>query len=259
MKISLGEFQDAFARGLYGTGTDAESHSSPLAALFAQPGFAIYRNNVIKACIDAVQANFPSVERLVGTEWFRAAAAIYVRSAPPVDTRLMYYGADFPAFLARFEPARAMPYLTAVARLDQLWMEVHAAADQAPLELAALAALAPAALGQAKLPVRAAARWQWFPEQAAYTIWRCNREAAALPDTLDWTGEGALLTRPHGAVQWRPLSRGACAFLDACAAGLALDEAAGQALEAEPALDFMTLLQDLIAAGAFAALAAHPD
>jgi hypothetical protein len=31
-----------------------------------QPGFAVYRNTVLKGCIDALQANYPTVHALVG-------------------------------------------------------------------------------------------------------------------------------------------------------------------------------------------------
>ncbi|MFM0642719.1 DNA-binding domain-containing protein [Paraburkholderia bryophila] len=254
MNRSLSHFQDAFAGALY----DADAASPLLASLLAQPGFAVYRNNVVKACIDALQANFPSVERLVGSDWFRAAAAIYVRRQAPSDARLLYYGHDFPAFLDDFEPARELPYLANVARLDRLWTETHAAADEPGIDVVSLACLAPEALGRLTLPLRAAVRWQWFANQPTYTIWRCNREAIELPSELDWSGEGALLTRPEGAVQWRPLSAGGCVFLDACAASQTLDAAAQNALDAQPSLDFMQLLGDLIAAGAFAAIDIAP-
>jgi hypothetical protein len=252
MSDALAAFQDAFAQALYRAGGPLEHSDAQFASLFDQPGFAVYRNNVVKACIDALQANFPSVVRLVGAEWFSAAAAVYVRHTAPRDRRLMYYGADFPAFLEQFEPARELIYLGPVARLDQLWMEVHTAEDQATLNAASLAQHTPEALGQLRLHVHAAARWQWFEGQAAYTIWHCNRTGVDVPDTLDWSGEGALLTRPGGAVQWRPLGLGGCAFLDACAAGLPLEAAAQQAADAEPSLDFTTLLQSLFAAEAFA-------
>ena len=44
-----------------------------------QPGFAVYRNTVAKACIDALAANYPVVQRLVGDAWFRGMAAAYLQ------------------------------------------------------------------------------------------------------------------------------------------------------------------------------------
>ena len=39
-----------------------------MVSLYGQPAFAVYRNTVMKACIDALQANYPAVTRLVSEE-----------------------------------------------------------------------------------------------------------------------------------------------------------------------------------------------
>lgn len=248
MNAPLSAFQDDFVDALYGM----TPHDARVSALIDQPGFTVYRNTVFKGCIDALYANFPTVARLVGDEWFRAAAAIYVQASPPDDARLLHYGAGFAAFLERFEPARELPYLPDVARLDRLWTEAHVAADDTLVDTAAIAGWAPAQLERAVLRPHAATRWLRCDGQPAYTIWRANREAADVPEDLAWQGEGALLLRPAGQVIWRPLSAGGCAFLDACAAGLPLEPAAQQALVAEPDVDFGVLLSVLLAVGAIA-------
>lgn len=247
MTLPLGEFQNAFVDALYG------ADSPDIAKLTEQPGFLVYRNTVLKGASDALLANFPTVERLVGMEWFRAAASIHIHQSPPTDARLLYYGADFPDFLDGFEHAQQLPYLGNVARLDRLWNEVHSETDELGIDLTSFAGLTPEAMGRIRLKPRAAARWLWFPEQPAYTIWRINRDQLEMPEDLDWVGEGALLVRTTGRVDWQALSVGGCAFLDACTAGLTLDLAAHQALEAEPELDFMKLLTGLISTGVFTA------
>ena len=108
---TLSRFQDDFAQALLATDTAA---SATLSAVTVQPAFAIYRNTVMKGCIDALQANYPAVTRLVGDEWLRAAAAVYARDALPAQPMLLHYGADFADFLARFEPAAELPYLPGV-------------------------------------------------------------------------------------------------------------------------------------------------
>jgi hypothetical protein len=246
---ALGAFQDDFRAALYG----AVPRHAQVAALAQQAGFAVYRNTVIKAGIDALEANFPTVTRLVGRDWLRAAAAIHVHETPPADARLLYYGAGFAAFLEHFEPARALPYLADVARLDRSWIEVHAALDQTSLAATALAGLAPEQWAGLVLHPLAAARWHWFEAQPAYTIWRINREARDMPPDLPWIGEGALLLRTHDQVNWRGLDAGACAFLDACAAGQCVEDAAQAALHAQPECDLARLLADLLGAGVFAA------
>ncbi|RZL87617.1 MAG: DUF2063 domain-containing protein, partial [Variovorax sp.] len=95
---TLAEFQRRFAHALLAPSADRpdEIPHDPLAA---QPAFAVYRNTVMKGCIDALEANFPAVAQLVGRDWFRAAAALHVAQTPPCEPRLLHYGQDFPAFL----------------------------------------------------------------------------------------------------------------------------------------------------------------
>lgn len=240
--------QQAFADALFGR---AGRGHADIDAWVAQPAFAVYRNTVMKACIDALAANFPTVQRLVGEDWFRAAAALHVADEPPRDGRLLVYGDRFPDFLARFEPAASLPYLPGVARLDVLWREAHAAADAAVLAPDALAGLPPEALGALRLQPHPAARWTCFDAQPVFAIWQRNRDAADADAPLDWQGDDGLLTRPLDAVHAEPFCHGGCALLDACAAGATLGEAAEGALAARPATDLAGVLAQLLRAGVF--------
>jgi len=234
---TLAQFQDDFVRTL-------RDPDRP-----APPAFAVYRNTVMKGCIDALQANYPAVARLVGDEWFRAAAAVYARAHAPRVPMLLEYGRDFDAFLAAFGPAAELPFLSAVARLDRFWTEAHAAADEPALDARALAGLDPESLASLRLRPHAAARWAWH-ELPAYTIWSRNRNEAMVaadePD-VEWRPEGVLIARPDDAVRWIGLDAAGCAFMDACAAGATLLEAAA----AVPAADLSGLLAKLLDAGAF--------
>ncbi len=170
---ALSRYQDAFSRALLAPGAEPDD---VVAALASQPAFSVYRNTVMKGCVDALQANFPCVMRLVGEEWFRAAARVHAAKSLPAEPSLLRYGAGFPAFLASFEPAAELPYLAGVAQLDLLWTESHAAADAPALEIAAFAGLDPDRLSEAVLNPHPAARWAWFADAPIYTIWRRNRE-----------------------------------------------------------------------------------
>jgi hypothetical protein len=214
--------------------------------------FSVYRNTVMKGCIDALEANFPAVARLVGEEWFRAAAGVYARAHPPRVPMLLEYGVDFPDFLASFEPAAELPYLPAVARLDRFWTEAHAARDEATLEARSLAGLDASFLGALRLRPHASARWAWF-DVPAFTIWSRQRGREGGGD-VTWQGEGALVARPDDAVHWIALDRADCAFLEACAEGRTLAEAAEAAVAASPGANLAAAMARLLAAGAFAQL-----
>jgi hypothetical protein len=248
---TLARFQDGFVAALLAPG---RAPAPEIAALAAQPAFAVYRNTVMKGCIDALQANYPAVARLTGEEWFRAAAAIYMREAPPSAPMLLDYGAGFAEFLTRFEPAAEMPYLPGVARLDRLWSEAHGAAGEDALDPALVASLAPAALAATVLRPHAAARWAWFADAPIYAIWSRNRARDASDAELEWRAEGALLVRPRDAVEWAALDAAGCAFLDVCAAGGPLAAAAAAALEAQGDTDLARLMSILLAAGAFSGM-----
>ena len=245
---ALAAFQNTFAAALL-----APEPATVWSALARQPGFAVYRNTVMKGCIDALQANYPAVARIAGEEWFRAAAALYVRDALPSDPALVNYGASFPAFLASFEPARELPYLPGVARLDRYWTEVHIARDDVPLSPAALSNLASKQLAATVLYPHSAARWAWFDDMPIYSIWARNRADEPLADewTPDWHAEGALLTRTAATVQWCALDAPSHAFINTCANGATVAQAAAAALTANPATDLRQLMASLLGAGVF--------
>jgi hypothetical protein len=244
----MSSFQEDFAHALFGKAT-----ANPLPS---QPAFAVYRNTVMKGCIDALEANYPSVTRLVGRDWFRSAAALYVAAHPPVDGALLDYGGTFADFLRDFAPAADLPYLAGVARLDRFWTEAHAAADALPLAAAELARLSPHDLCACRLQPHPATRWAWFDEQPIYSIWQRNRLPEDSPqhgEDIAWHAEGAVLTRPAGRVIWQAAGRAECAFLDACSRGCHLAEATERALDADPAVDLMALLAALMQSGALTA------
>lgn len=248
---TLAQFQDSFAGALL-------SGQAAPCTLAAQPGFAVYRNTVMKGWVDALQANYPAVCRLVGESFFRVAAAAHARAHPVADPRLWCYGAGYPDFLATYEPAAMLPYLPGVARLDRCWTEAHGAACAPLLEAQQIAGLPPERLAALTLRPHPAARWAWFAGQPVYTIWRRNREADDSEEALLWQGEGALLLRPGDAVTWQPFDAAGCVFLDACAQGQPLGQAAGAALATDAQADIAALLATLLAAGAFCATEVEP-
>lgn len=246
------QFHDAFVAALQpGAGTPA---AAAVARLASQPGFAVYRNTVRTGSIDALCTNYPALERMVGSDWLRAAAAEYVEQHPPRHATLLDYGDTFAAFLEHFAPARDLPYLPAVARVDRLWMQAHTAADAPPLAAEPLAALPLDALATRIVPPHPAARWRFEPDVPVYTLWVGNRfDAQFTGEDLQWRGEGVLLTRPVAEVQHAPLSAAGAAFLDACAQGETLAGASAAAHACAAATDLAALMHQLLLAGALRA------
>jgi hypothetical protein len=242
--MTLAEFQENFWRDLW----------APAGADRPAAGFSVYRNTVLKGCADALRSLYPAVHRLTGDAWMEAAVLDFVRADPPAGGDLQHYGERFPAFLDQSLPDGELPWLSAVARLDRLWSDSHVAADAPVLGVTALTRLDADRLARARLAPHPAARWHWSPDWPVFSLWQAARAAAADPNPPHWNGQGALLSRPEGAVLALEIDAADCALLDACAAGQPLGSALDGVLARFPAFDPGASLGRLLQHGAFANL-----
>jgi hypothetical protein len=240
------DFQDAFVAAIGGH----RAALSPWLDEAEHPGLAVYRNTIAKGCVDALAANFPTVQSMVGEDWFRAAAALFAREAPPASAALLDYGADFPAWLQRFPPAAELPYLAGIAHLDRLWTEALFAAEAPVLEADALSRLAPDALAQTRLTLHPSVRFAAF-DAGLPSLWRAARDGAEDLE-LSETPETLLVVRQGQAVASRVVGAAETAFLRACRDSLTAGEAAQAAATADPDAPFAALFAALIADGVFA-------
>src|SRR5215468_10678988 len=134
---TLLEIQTAMRRGLLGNG-DATIAATLGSALAPADRLSIYRNTSRIALTNALRLNYPAVQRLVGEDFFAAAADIFITKEPPRMAWLDFYGAGFPEFLHGFGPAASLPYLPDIARLERVVSCALHAADAkalAPAEL----------------------------------------------------------------------------------------------------------------------------
>ena len=210
--------------------------------------FAVYRNNVAVALIGALEARYPIVRRLTGDDFFRGMAGAYVAGEKPRSPALMLYGDGFPAFVAGFPPADAIPFLADVARLESAWIEAYHAAEADALGLEALTAIAPGALEALRLRPHPAARLLRFTHPAA-SIWAAAQSADEPRRPEVWAAEEALVTRPDADVFVRVLPPGGFAFAAALFSGASLGEAA--TIAAADDFDPGAHLIGLVEAGAF--------
>jgi hypothetical protein len=211
--------------------------------------FAVYRNNVAVGLIGSLEMRYPITRRLVGDEFFRGLARAFVARNKPRSPVLIHWGADFPAFIAAFDPARELPYLADVARLENAWVEAYHAAEATPLGLADLAAVDPQRLGDLRFVFHPAVRLLRLAHPAA-SIWAAHQGANEPRAPEHWRAEDAMITRPHADVDVRILPRGGYEFAAALLSGAALAEAAAP-LAAE-GVDPGPHLVGLIEAGAIA-------
>ncbi len=214
--------------------------------------FNVYRNNVAVGLAEALSANYAATRRIVGDEFFAAMARAYVGAHPPLSPMMFDYGADFPDFVTRFEPADCVPYLADVARLERAWLEAYHAADAAPLDAAQLETLDLALASSVRLTPHPSLQL-FSSEHPIVTIWAMNSRDGE-PGPLPAGGENALVVRPGAQVHVIPIEAGTAALAGALAAGASLLEGTRAAFAAVAGFDLADSLRLLLSAGAFLGL-----
>lgn len=215
--------------------------------------FAVYRNNVVSGLIRALGAGFPATEAIVGTEFFAAMAAIYVRVSPPASPVLLEYGATLPEFIAGFEPIAELPYLADVARLELGYTRAFHAADATPLPPARLNDIAAHRIGTLRMALHPSAQIL----RSAYPvadIWAMNTGRAPLQEIEDWAAQDILLLRPQYDVAAVVLAPGEAEFLQHLQVGAALEQAAIAALADADDFDLGAALAAIFTRGAAIAI-----
>jgi hypothetical protein len=213
---------------------------------------AIYRNTVRSTLINALRLSYPAVQRIVGADFFEAAALLYIHEHAPRSACLNDYGGDFAGFLAAFEPARSLPYLADVARLEWAVNRALHAPDHPGLDLHRLAALNESA--------RATVRLQLHPGVSllslrfpADVIWRAvldqDERAMAAVDPQS-AAVHVLVERQAAGVVVRRLSAQAWQFAARLSAGTPLYALLDQASDPSDE-DLNTLLAEHLASGRF--------
>lgn len=250
---SLSAFQTALGDALQGeTAAIGPWLDAPVSET---PGLSVYRNTVTRGAIDVLAATFSTVVSLVGEDWFRAAAAVYVAEHRPTTPSLLRYGEDFADWLASFPPAQDTPYLPAVAHLDHLWWKAYFAADADALDPALLAAIGAEALDATTVVLHPSVQLAAFDHNLA-SLWLSHREEgdpgefeiAAAPECL-------LIVRAGLAVRTKLISPADHAFLTNCRSGGSIMAAAKAALAIDPAASLPDIISAHLAVGALSSLA----
>jgi hypothetical protein len=230
----LTEMQDEFADALLSATAPVPSFLKGAAVKKADRRFAVYRNNVTSGLIEALSARFPVVKRLVGDEFFAGLARGYVLREPPFSPLLIHYGETFAAFIEDFEPAKPLPYLADVARLEYARGRAYHAADADPVPRDAFAALSEEKIGATRVRLHPSVSILSSP-YPVLSIWKANQAEAVQP-VQDWGAETVLVARPFLEVETLPLGAGTGTFLAALQSGATIAEAA-EAASAAPSFN----------------------
>lgn len=198
--------------------------------------FGVYRNNVVTSLVGVLADTFPVVRRLVGDEFFAAMARLFICDHPPGSPVMSEYGDAFPVWVADFEPATALPYLAAMARLELARVRAFHAADATALPAQALAdAVArPERLATLRLRLHPSLA-VLDAAHAVVSLWAAHQsdDAEAISRVALDAAEAALVLRHGEDVLVLPLAGADAALARALQAGTPLAEAAAQAPQAD--------------------------
>jgi hypothetical protein len=131
-------FQTRMAEALLTGRYDAVTDAVEPGLLAALEALAVHRNTALHGLVNALRLSHPTVDALVGEDFFDQAARAFIAAEPPASVWLTGYGERFADFLGAYEPVRALPYLADVARFDFAVEQVGAEAaglDGASLDL----------------------------------------------------------------------------------------------------------------------------
>lgn len=209
--------------------------------------FAVYRNNVVVSLVDALADTFPVTKALVGEEFFRAMARVFIQTNPVKTRVLTWLGLSFADFIQTFPPARSLAYLPDVARLEMHRLSAYHAADAEPVtqQMLGQALANPEALAELKIVLHPSVQLLQS-SHAVWSLWAAHQDILAM-ETVDPTvAQTVLIYRQELQVDLQHLSRADGIFIAKLIMGEGLALAADNAAEHDQDFDLGTLLASLI-------------
>jgi hypothetical protein len=210
----------------------------------------VYRNNYRGNLHDTLAGAYPVIEQLVGNDFFRFMARKFIEQHPSRSGNLHHYGAEMADFVATFEPAGTLPYLSDVAALEWTCHRAYFAEDAATFDIARLAQMPAEQYADLILHTHPSCHLvrSRYPVVA---IWHAHQPGAAdeFRIDLDSGASLALVCRHDDVVIVSELSAADAGWLLAIQAGVPLGEATAATLEHHPDFDLQGLLQNLVAQG----------
>jgi hypothetical protein len=108
------EMAQSLLAGRFG---EIEAHLQP-GPIPTEEALSVHRDTALGGLVNALNLAYPTVVALVGEDFFDQAALAFIEQSPPSSAWLTGYGEGFAGFLATYEFARELPYLSDVAWFD---------------------------------------------------------------------------------------------------------------------------------------------
>ena len=167
-----GDFQTYM---LGGEAAAIERHVVGTARVPVATRLSIYGDGYRTRLIEALEANFPVLSKLLGDHDFANLGSAYVRAHDSPFFSIRYYGDALAQFLATDPEYSGAPVLAELARWEWMMTEVFDAADAEPIPIEALARVKPEEWAEL--------RFDWHPSlRRLALVWNAPQTWKAVTD-----------------------------------------------------------------------------
>jgi hypothetical protein len=191
----LPDIQEVFQRFLLTGDPTISTHVVGTARVPVETRLGIYGDGYRSRLIEALETSFPVLRNLLDEGDFHTLASRYIHSHESTFFSIRYYGDQLAQFLATDEEYSKAPLLAELARWEWAMAAAFDAADGAPIDLDAVAQVAPEDWAEL--------RFAWNPsvqllelEWNAPSLWKAVTEETERP-------EPALSEQPVSFLVWR--------------------------------------------------------
>jgi hypothetical protein len=109
-----------FSSLVYGEAVDKEIFNNN-STLSIEESISIYQKSCRLALLNTMRDTFEVCVKITGDDFFNAMAELYIKETPSRNANIDCYGESFVRFVAEFQPAMQLPYLSDVAQLEWFW------------------------------------------------------------------------------------------------------------------------------------------
>ena len=219
----------------------------------------IYQNNVIGSLARAMQLTYPLIVILTGESFAENVMRSFVRENPPREACLARYGEGFNEYIESYEPARGLPYLADVARLEWAMNESFYARDDSALDPSDLQNVLGSELADMTLCLRSSVRLmesRWpLPAIREFCLQEKRDESQTLD--LDQGGCKVMIYRPFLSAEVESLNSPEYDFLKGVKDGRPLGDILESVLQTHPDFDFQAFLQKHLRLETFSSIQAN--
>jgi hypothetical protein len=207
----------------------------------------VYRNNYRGNLHDTLTLVYPVIEQLVGRDFFRFMTRNFINQHQSRGGNLHHYGKEMASFIAAFEPAKELAYLSDVATLEWACHSAYFADDGSTLDLGKLAQIPSEQYSELILHTHPSTHVvsSRYPITA---IWHAHQLGAPRDFHIDLDSGpcNVLVCRQDDIVRVVELSDANTAWLRNIQAGIPLGTATDSTLEYYADFDLVSTLHKLI-------------